>query len=113
MAFPFFPGGATTATPVLGGTLVVFRVLLLALDRGAAELRGSIGPGLVRGVRAWVEEPVHAEGASPATPATPRAPGRDRHVAPGPKGWSMPAGVILEELAEPSAIGVEAVQPRR
>ena len=110
MAFPFFPVGATTATPVLGGTLVVFRVLLLALDRGAAELRGSIGPGLVRGVMAWVEEPERPEG---TTPATPQAPGRDLHVAPGPQGWSMPAGVILEELAEPSAIGVESVQPRR
>ena len=110
MAFPFFPGGAITATLVLGGTLVVFRVLLLALDRGAAELRGSIGPGLVRGVRAWVEEPERAEG---ATPATLQAPGRDRHVAPGPQGWSMPAGVIIEELTVPSDVDLEAVRPRR
>ena len=57
MAFPFFPAGAITATLVLAGTFVLFRMLLLALDRGGAELRGSIGPGLVRGVMAWVAEP--------------------------------------------------------
>ena len=101
MAFPFFPGGAITAMLVLGGTLVVFRMLLLALDRGAAELRGSIGPGLVRGVRAWVEEP------------EPRPPGHDRHVGSGPQGWSMPAGVIVEELTVPSDVDLEAVRPRR
>jgi hypothetical protein len=110
MAFPFFPGGAITATLVLGGTLVVFRMLLLALDRGAAELRGSIGPGLVRGVRAWVAEPEHAEG---ATPATPWPPGHDRPVGSGPQGWSMPAGVIVEELTVPSDVDLEAVRPRR
>jgi hypothetical protein len=108
MAFPFFPAGAITATLVLGGTIVLFRVLLLALDRGAAELRGSIGPGLVRGVRAWVEGPGHPDAASAAAPR----PSRPGLAAAGvAHGWSMPAGVILEDVTEPSEVDMETVRP--
>jgi len=104
MAFPFYPGGAIIATLALGGTLVVFRVLLLALDRGAAELRGSIGAGLVRGVRAWTEE---REQPDPRTPTTPIAPPRQRGNLPA--GGNMPTGAVLEELTAPPHIAVEGV----
>jgi hypothetical protein len=104
MAFPFYPAGVITATLVLGGTFVVFRLLLLALDRGAAELRGSIGPGLVRGVRAWAAEHEHED--PPTTTAPPR-----RGTVP-PHG-SLPAGVSLEELALPPDIAVEGVRRRK
>ncbi len=101
MAFPFYPGGAIIATLALGGTLVVFRVLLLALDRGAAELRGSIGAGLVRGVRAWTEEREQPD--SPTLTTPPRQRG---HL---PAGGNMPAGAVLEELTAPPHIAVEGV----
>lgn len=107
MAFPFYPVGAIIATLVLGGTLFLFRMLLLALDRGAAELRGSIGPGLVRGVRAWIEEPEHPD---PPTPTTPRHPGIGRRPGNMPCPGNLPAGVILEELTAPSDIAVESVR---
>lgn len=104
MAFPFFPAGAIAATLFLGGTLTVFRLLLLALDRGAAELRGSIGPGLVRGVRAWGTATDLPDPSAPSAP--PRSPG-----SPPPAG-SLPAGATLEELWAAPEIGVEAVRGR-
>ena len=108
MAFPFFPAGLITASVVLCGTIVLFRVLLLALDRGAAELRGSIGPGLVRGVTAWVEQP------GPPGPARPASGGLSRYRAHGAiaaLGWSMPAGATLEDVTSPSGVQTEAVRP--
>jgi hypothetical protein len=109
MAFPFFPAGAITATFVLGGIIVLFRMLLLALDRGAAELRGSIGPGLVRGVRAWAREsgdPAAATTAAARWPRRkPRAPDDPAHA------WSLPAGVILEDLIDSPEVDLEAVRP--
>jgi hypothetical protein len=104
MAFPFYPLGAIIATLVLGGTLVVFRVLLLAMDRGAAELRGSIGPGLVRGVRAWAEEREHPD----PTTLTTLLPQRGNV----PERGNLPAGALLEELTAPPGIAVEAVRRR-
>ena len=97
MAFPFYPLGIITASLALGGTLVVFRVLLLVMDRGAAELRGSIGPGLVRGVRAWAEERQRPDSPLPTTP---------------PRGRNVSAGAILEELTASPDISVEAVSRR-
>ena len=107
MAFPFFPAGAITATLVLAGTFVLFRMLLLALDRGAAELRGSIGPGLVRGVMAWVAEP----GQEALTVRRPRSPANRRHSADVAPGWSMPAGVTMEDVTAPPGIELEAIRP--
>ncbi len=99
MAFPFYPVGAIIATLVLGGTHVVFRVLLLALDRGAAELRGSIGPGLVRGVSAWAVEREQEDSRTPTTPPRQRG--------------NLPAGAFLEELTAPPDIAVEGVRASR
>ena len=104
MAFPFYPVGLITAIAVLAGTLALFRALLLVMDRGAAELRGSIGPGLVRGVEAWAG----ARG-GPAVPGSSVPP---RPARPGDPG-TLPAGVVLEEMTAPSGIDVEAVRPRR
>jgi hypothetical protein len=103
MAFPFYPAGAITATLVLGGTLVVFRLLLLALDRGAAELRGSISPGLVRGVRAWAEERERPDPPASTTPP---------HRVTAPPYGNLPAGAVLEDLVAPPDIAVEAVRGR-
>ena len=114
MALPFFPGGAITASIVLVGTIVLFRMLLLPLDRGAAELPGSIGPGLARGARSWVERPGQPDAATQAPPGLPR-PGLARHrpsAGNAARGWSMPADVILEDLATPSGVGTEAVRPQ-
>ncbi len=104
MAFPFYPAGAIAATLFLGGTLVVFRLLLLVLDRGAAELRGSIGPGLVRGVRAWGTAMDLSDSPAPNAPA--RSPGS------APPAGSALAAATLEELGAAPEIGVEAVRGR-
>ena len=104
MAFPFYPGGAIAATLFLGGTLVVFRLLLLVLDRGAAELRGSIGPGLVRGVRAW------GAAMDVPDPSAPNAPPRSPESV-SPVG-SLPAGATLEELHAAPDVAVETVRGR-
>ena len=104
MAFPFYPVGLIAATMVLAATLALFRALLLVMDHGAAELRGSIGPGLVRGVEAWI---VDREGPEPPGSAvTPRPAKTGDH-------GDLPAGVVLEELTAPSGIDVETVRPRR
>jgi hypothetical protein len=100
MAFPFFPMGAITASLVLGGAIVLFRVLLLALDRGAAELRGSIGPALVRGVRAWAAE--HED--------SPTGAGSKRGDAPPP--GDLQPGSTLEDLTLPPELTLEAVRRR-
>jgi hypothetical protein len=103
MTFPFIPAGAITATLVLGGTLVVFRLLLVALDHDAAELRGSIGPGLVQGVRAWTEgRDPPAPTVSPVSPPGGSPPG----------GASLPASGIEELIGSPG-IALEAVRGRR
>ena len=104
MGFPFYPTGAIAATLALAGTLALFRFLLLALDRGAAELRGSIGPGLVRGVRAWAGE---REGL-PSAPTTSRATPGGRRQYPG----SVPPGAVLEDLVASPGLAVEAVRSR-
>ena len=104
MVFPFYPLGAITAALVLGGTIFLFRLLLLALDRGAAELRGSIGPGLVRGVRGWVADP-GLSGSLEPTPAP-----RPGIVPPFHAAASLPAGAALEDLAAPTGISLESVR---
>ena len=111
MAFPFYPLGAITAALVLGGSLCLFRLLLLALDRGAAELRGSIGPGLVRGVRAWVADPGLPDSLEPA-PALGPGIGPHFHVAASLVS-PPPGGAALEELAVPSGLSLEAVRRGR
>jgi hypothetical protein len=103
MAFPFYPAGAITATLVLGGTFVVFRLLLVALDRGAAELRGSIGSGLIRGVRAWTD------GWEPSALTTSTAP----PTGGGPRvSTTLPTSGIEELIVSPG-IALEAVRGRR
>lgn len=104
MAFPFYPVGLITATLFLAGALAILHLVVLALDRGAAELRGSIGPGLVRGVEAWI---VDREGPdSPGPAATSLSPAKAVNRG------SMPAGATLEELTGPPGIAVEAVHDR-
>ena len=104
MAFPFYPMGLIAAAAVLAGTLAVFRLLLLVLDRGAAELRGSIGPGLVRGVRAWTAE--HDQPGDGGRPGSP-PPRSARQPA------SLSRGASLEELAAPPDVATEAVHQGR
>jgi hypothetical protein len=111
MAFPFYPLGLITATLALGGMFLVLRVLLLALDRGAAELRGSIGPGLVRGVRAWAEEREREDSRTPTTP--PRQRGNLPAGGNTPAAGNMPPGAVLEELTAPPHIAVESVRTPR
>ena len=99
MAFPFFPGGMIVAIAVLGTALTLFGLGWVALERSVMEVRGSILPGMVRGVRAWIDEPGPGSGASAA--ASPIATRPEQ--APGAAG--------LEELAEAPTVLVEHVRP--
>jgi len=57
MPFPFLPTGALLALAVLLMTLTLFGLALRAMDRAATrvagELRLSIVPGIVSGLRRW------------------------------------------------------------
>jgi len=53
MPFPFLPGGALLAMGVLGGALIVFGLVLRAMDRAVTASRHSMLPGLVSGFRTW------------------------------------------------------------
>jgi hypothetical protein len=66
--FPFLPLGWVLAVTVLVGALTLFGLALRAMDRAATrvggELRATILPGLVAGLRDW--QPARA--ARPTTP---------------------------------------------
>jgi hypothetical protein len=53
MPFPFLPAGAVLAASVLIGALVVFGLVLRAMDRAIVGLRDTMLPGLVSGLRTW------------------------------------------------------------
>ena len=53
VAFPFYPIGAIVAGALLGGVLTLFVAALMAVDRGASHVAGSVLPGLVSGIRGW------------------------------------------------------------
>lgn len=98
MEFPFYPAGLIVSALFLGTAMVAFGLALTALDRGAAELRGSIGTVLVRGVRAWTA------GAH-----------RPEEVSPGATPLALPASgacadAMVEDLAGASPVVVEEVR---
>ena len=72
MPFPFLPFGAVVAASVMILALTLFGLALRAMDRAASravsELRLSIVPGMVSGMRRWVPEPA-------SEPARAEAPG--------------------------------------
>jgi hypothetical protein len=77
MPFPFLPGGALVAGAVLLAALTAFGLGLRAINRvatrAASELRLSIVPGVVSGLRRWGEgEPTESRPlpASPSAPAS-------------------------------------------
>jgi len=53
MPFPFLPAGALLAASVLIGALVVFGLILRAMDRAIVGLRDTMISGLVSGLRTW------------------------------------------------------------
>jgi hypothetical protein len=53
MPFPFLPWGALLASVVLGGALIVFGLVLRAVDHAVTASRRSVLPGLVSGFRTW------------------------------------------------------------
>ncbi len=71
MPFPFLPGGVLLAIAVLGGALMVFGLVLRAMDRAVTASRRSVLPGLVSGFRTWAsagERDVGVESLSPVPP---------------------------------------------
>ena len=83
MAFPFLWAGALVAAAFLSIVFIVFGILLRIVNRTATELRGSILPGLVGGIRDWTVDhglraiatssPPPAEGTSRIEETTPVA----------------------------------------
>jgi hypothetical protein len=55
MPFPFYWAGALVAAVFLTAVLTVFGLLLKLMDRTATEVRESILPGLVSGMRDWAD----------------------------------------------------------
>jgi hypothetical protein len=55
MPFPFLPWGVLLATAVLGGALIVFGLVLRAMDHAVTASRRSMLPGLVSGFRTWAK----------------------------------------------------------
>jgi hypothetical protein len=55
MPFPFYWAGALVAAVFLTVVLTVFGVLLKLMDRAATEVKESILPGLVSGMRDWAD----------------------------------------------------------
>ena len=53
MPFPFLPWGALLASAVLGGALIVFGLVLRAIDHAVTASRRSVLPGQVSGFRTW------------------------------------------------------------
>jgi hypothetical protein len=56
MPFPFYWVGALVAGVFLTAVLTIFGVLLKLTNRAATEVRESILPGLVSGMRDWADE---------------------------------------------------------
>jgi hypothetical protein len=55
MPFPFYWAGALVAAVFLTAVLTVFGLILKAMDRAAMEVRESILPGIVSGMRDWTD----------------------------------------------------------
>ncbi len=57
MPFPFLPGGAILAVAFLVGVLTLFGLGLRLMDRAirrvASDVRDSMVPGIVAGLRGW------------------------------------------------------------
>jgi hypothetical protein len=71
MPFPFLPWGALLASAVLGGALIVFGLVLRAMDHAVTASRRSMLPGLVSGFRTWAsgrETDGGLESSSPVPP---------------------------------------------
>ena len=72
MPFPFLPFGAIVAASVMILALTLFGLALRTMDRAASraasELRLSIVPGVVAGMRRWVPEPGSDPASEPARP---------------------------------------------
>ena len=55
MPFPFFWLGALVAAAFLTIVMTIFGLLLKMMDRAATEVRESVLPGLVTGIRDWAD----------------------------------------------------------
>jgi hypothetical protein len=56
MPFPFYWMGALVAAVFLTTVIAIFGVLMKLLNRATTEVRQSILPGLVDGMRDWVDD---------------------------------------------------------
>jgi hypothetical protein len=93
MAFPFWWIGAFAAGLFLAAAFTLFGLALRLLDHSATEIRGSMLPGLVSGLRDWT-------GTRAAT----------RNVSPA--GVSPASGPVGEEERADAAVPTERVRRR-
>jgi hypothetical protein len=71
MPFPFLPWGALLASAVLGGALIVFGLVLRAMDHAVTASRRSMLPGLVSGFRTWASARERDAGVESQGPTSP------------------------------------------
>jgi hypothetical protein len=57
MPFPFVPGGLLLAMVVLGGTMLLFALVLKALDWSVDAVRRTALAGIVTGLQDWQRTP--------------------------------------------------------
>jgi hypothetical protein len=56
MPFPFYWIGAVVAAAFLTTVITIFGLLMKLMNRATTEVRQSILPGLVVGIRDWVDD---------------------------------------------------------
>ena len=56
MPFPFYWIGAVVAAAFLTTVMAIFGLLMKLMNRATTEVRQSILPGLVVGIRDWVDD---------------------------------------------------------
>lgn len=87
---PFYGVGALVSAAFLGTVITIFGLLLKVENRAATEMRESILPGLIVGIRDWADDhglpaipitsPRAAEGGSPLEETPANAGPRLEHV---------------------------------
>jgi hypothetical protein len=66
MTFPFYPIGAVVAALIVIGALTLFVSALMAIDRTASRVTGTVVSSLVAGFRSWSPDQPERGIAAPA-----------------------------------------------
>jgi hypothetical protein len=124
MPFPFFPQGLVVGSVLLGLALASFIEATLAVERGLAELYGSVAAQIARGTREWARPSAarRSESSLPVEALPPLAVERlhpwvehldttgSDHAAPSQSISAPVDGIRFEEAARASHVTLARVQ---